>query len=115
MTASAFSLSSLYPAESFEQLSGTTVLGGLKGATKHSSCASCMSWLWTVPEGLDGFVNIRSTMLDEPAGHAPFADTWLSEGLPWVTSGAPKKFAKLPAESEFGVLVAEYAEWSACG
>ena len=113
MSSSAFSLSSLYQADRFEQLSGATELGGLKGGTRHSFCSSCLSWLWTVPEGMDDYINIRSTMLDDASGHRPYVDCWLSEGLSWVDSGAPRKFDKVSEESEFGALAADYATWDA--
>ena len=55
MTASAFSLSSLYPNNEFEVTLGEPVLGGLHGATRHYFCPHCMSWLYTRPDGLDDF------------------------------------------------------------
>src|SRR6478735_12330017 len=65
MTASAFSLSVLYPSASFEVVQGEPVIGGLHGATRHFFCPHCMSWLFTRPEGLDEFVNVRTVMLDD--------------------------------------------------
>jgi len=64
MTASAYSLSGLYPAEAFAVIEGEPVIGGLHGPTRHFHCDHCKSWLFTRPEGLDAFVNIRTTMLD---------------------------------------------------
>jgi hypothetical protein len=83
----------------------------LKGATKHHFCGSCLSWLYTVPEGFEGFANVRSSMLDHAAEHRPFVDFWLSKGLPGAESGAPKKFQTTPEEQEFGALMSAYAEW----
>ena len=111
MSSSAFSLSSLYPADRFEQLSGTTELGGLKGGTRHSFCSSCLSWLWTVPEGMDDFINVRSTMLAAPAAHRPFIDCWLTESVGWASSGACKGYDKVPDPQEFEALAADYAAW----
>ncbi|QIK79982.1 aldehyde-activating protein [Sphingomonas piscis] len=111
MSSSAFSLSSLYPAVQFEQLSGETDIGGLKGGTRHSFCASCLSWLWTVPEGLDDYVNIRSPMLEDASGRRAFLDCWLTEKLPWASSGACKRYDTVPEPHEFEALAAEYAAW----
>jgi hypothetical protein len=111
MSSSAFSLSSLYPADRFEQLSGATELGGLKGGTRHSFCSSCLSWLWTVPEGLDAFVNVRTTLLARPAEHRPFIDCWLTERVGWASSGARKGYDNVPDPQEFEALAAEYAAW----
>jgi hypothetical protein len=111
MTASAFSLSSLYPADRFEPIQGETMLGGLKGATRHHFCPSCMSWLYTQPEGMDGFVNVRSTMLDDPTTHRPFVDVFLGEGMPWVATGAEHRYEAMPDQSHFAELTAAYAAW----
>jgi hypothetical protein len=111
MTGSAFSLSSLYPASAFNLLQGETMLGGLKGATRHHFCPSCMAWLYTQPEGMDAFVNVRSSMLDDPSGHRPFIETFRREGLSWVLSGAEKSFDTTPADEEFGELMGAYAQW----
>ena len=110
MTGGAYALSSLYSRERFES-EGETALGGIKGATKHHFCSSCMSWLFTVPEGLDAFVNVRSPMFDDAAQHRPFVDMWLSEALPGAESGAPKRFDTAPQEEEFGALMGAYSEW----
>jgi len=53
MTASAFSLSVLYPSASFEVVQGEPVIGGLHGATRHFFCPHCMSWLFTRMPGMD--------------------------------------------------------------
>ncbi len=115
MTASAFCLSSLYPADHFERTQGETMLGGLKGAPRHHFCPSCMSWLFTRPDGMDAFVNVRSTMLDDPASHRPFVDVFLGEGLAWVASGATRGYETMPDEADFGALTAAYAEWDGKG
>src|SRR5215470_19244491 len=60
MTSSAFSLSAAIPSDGFSVTQGEPVIGGLHGPTRHFFCAYCMSWLFTRPEGLDWFVNIRA-------------------------------------------------------
>ena len=110
MTGGTYALSSLYPEERFAS-EGETVLGGIKGATKHHFCPSCMSWLFTVPEGFDAFVNVRSSMFDNAVEHRPFADMWLSEALPGANSGAPRRFDTVPQEEEFVALMSAYATW----
>lgn len=113
MTASAFSLSVLYPSQSFEVVEGEPVIGGLHGTTRHFFCPHCMSWLFTRPEGMDEFVNVRSTMLDDAASFAPFIETYTSEKLPWATTAAVHSFETLPPMERYPELVAEYAERSA--
>jgi hypothetical protein len=110
MTASAFSLSVLYPSASFEVVEGEPVIGGLHGATRHFFCPHCMSWLFTRPEGMDEFVNVRTAMLKDPARFPPFVETWTSEKLPWATTPAVHSFATLPPMERYPKLVEEYAE-----
>ena len=61
--------------------------------------------MFTRPEGLDWFVNVRATMLDDDSWFTPFIETWTSEKLPWATTAAVHSFAALPAFDEFEGLV----------
>ena len=110
MTASAFSLSTLIPAEAFEVTQGEPVLGGLHGATRHFFCSYCMSWLFTRPDGVEGFVNVRTTMLDDSSGLEPFVEMMTSEKLSWVTTPAAVSFDGFPEPEEFGPLLQAYAK-----
>jgi hypothetical protein len=109
MTASAFSLSALYPNSNLEILQGEPVIGGLHGATRHFFCPHCMSWLFTRPEGLDQFVNVRATMLDGARDFTPFIETYTSEALPWAKTPAVHSFEKLPPMERYAELVEEFA------
>jgi len=111
MTGGAYSLSSLYPRERFQLTTGETVLGGLKGANRHHFCGSCLSWIYSVPEGFDAYANVRSSMLDNADEHRPYVDMFVSEALPGAQSGAPKQFETGPGEEEFGALMGAYADW----
>lgn len=109
MTASAYSLSALYPSQAFKVTAGEPVVGGLHGATRHYFCAYCMSWLFTRPEGMDEFVNIRSTMMAYDATLAPFIETYTDEKLPWVRAPAVHSFPKFPPPERFPGMLAEFA------
>ena len=109
MTASAFSLSAAFPEAQFEILAGEPVLGGLRGATRHYFCPACMSWLFTRPDGLDGFVNLRSSMLDDPRLTKPFAEFWTREKLAWVTTPAVHSFESVPPMETFAGVIEGYA------
>ncbi|SPH18542.1 hypothetical protein DEA8626_02081 [Defluviimonas aquaemixtae] len=109
MTASAFSLSSLYAADSFTISKGEPVIGGLRGATRHYFCPDCMSWLFTRPEGLDDFVNVRASMMDDCSAYRPFVETQTDEKLPWATTGAVRSFNRFRSMEEFPALLAEFA------
>ena len=112
MTASAFSLSSLYPSSSFEVTEGTPTIGGLHGATRHFFCRNCMSWVFTRPQAMDAFVNVRPTMLDDAKSFRPFIETYTSEMLPWARTPAVHRFEKFPPAEAFPNLLAEFAEHS---
>ncbi len=109
MSASAFSLSLAIPSQGFEVSAGTPVIGGLHGASRHFFCPHCMSWMFTRPEGMDFFVNLRATMLDRHDWFAPFVETFTDEKLHWATTGAPHSFATLPADDAFPALIEAYA------
>lgn len=108
MTASAFSLSSLYPQDA-AAIRGETVLGGLHGEFRHHHCAFCLSWVFTQADLLGPLVNIRSTMLTGGADSPPFIECWLDEKLPWVTIGATHGFRQFPPIEGFSDLMAEFA------
>lgn len=110
MTASAFSLSFAAPSEGFAITAGEPVVGGLHGPDKHMFCPHCMSWMFTRPNGLDWFVNVRMTMLDDTSGLEPFIETFTSEKLPWATTPAVHSFEGFPAFDVYPELVKAYAE-----
>lgn len=110
MSASAYSLSAAIPSDGFEVTEGEPVIGGLHGASRHFFCPHCMSWMFTRPEGLDWFVNLRPTMLDDPGWFTPFVETWTSEKLPWATTPAVHSYAALPTMEEYEALTAEFAK-----
>lgn len=109
MSASAYSLSVLVPAAGFEITAGEPVIGGMHGASRHFHCPHCKSWMFTRPEGMDVFVNVRATMLDDAGWYAPFVETCTSEGFAWAKTSAPHSFPNIPDPSVFGPIAAEFA------
>lgn len=109
MTASAYSLSLFLPDSGFQVTQGEPVIGGLHGPDRHYFCDYCKSWLFSRPKGLDGFVNVRATMLDDAAWYAPFVETCTSEALPWAKTGATHSFANIPEPGVWGPIVAEFS------
>lgn len=110
MSASAFSLSVLVPASGFEVVAGEPVIGGIHGPTRHFHCEYCKSWLFTRPDGMDAFVNLRATMLDDHSWFAPFVETSTASALPWAKTGAKHSFPNIPAPEVWGPIVAEFAQ-----
>jgi hypothetical protein len=72
-----------------------------------------MSWLFTRPEGMDWFVNLRATMLDDTHWFAPFIETWTSEKLRWASTSAVHSYETVPAMEDYEGLLHGYAEWAA--
>lgn len=112
MSASAFSLTALVPTEAFEVVSGETQIGALHGASPYVHCAHCLNWLYTAPQGMP-FVNVRPVLFDAPAWSTPFAETCVSEKLPWAKTSAKRSFDAYPPPDQYESLMAEYAAWSA--
>ena len=113
MSSSAFSLSVAIPADGFAVTQGEPVIGGLHGPNKHYFCPYCMSWMFTRPEGMDWFVNVRSTMLPAPARLAPIVETYTDEKLPFAQTGAVHSFGTLPPFEAWEDLAKDYAVWAA--
>lgn len=112
MTGSAFSLSSLYRKSDFEVTAGEPVAGGLHGAAQHMFCPHCMSWHFTRPKGMDVFVNVRATMLDNARAFVPFIETYTVEMLPWARTPAVPRFERFPPAEAFPSLLAQFAQQS---
>ncbi|KQV15633.1 aldehyde-activating protein [Rhizobium sp. Root1203] len=108
MSSSAYSLSAAIPAEGFEVTHGEPVVGGLHGGARHYFCPYCMTWMFTRPEGMDWFVNLRPTMLDDPRWFTPFIETWTNEKLPFAQTGAVYSYEALPEMDAYEGLVKEY-------
>jgi len=109
MSSSAYSLSAAIPAEGFEVTRGEPAIGGLHGPEAHHYfCPYCMTWMFTRPEGMDWFVNVRATMFDDTSWFAPFIETWTSEKLSFAETGAVYSYAALPEMDAYEGLVKEY-------
>lgn len=47
-----------------------------------------MSWMFTRFEEAGPFVNVRSTLFDDPAGLEAYMETMTAEKLPWASTPA---------------------------
>lgn len=110
MSSSAFSLTAMVPVESFAVVQGETVIGGLRGPQlQHHFCPACMSWMFTRIAGIDAFLNVRPTLLDDPSWFVPFIETMTKEKLPWAETPARHRFEGFPAMEDLPRLMAEFA------
>jgi hypothetical protein len=113
MSSSAFSLSVAVPAQGFAVTEGEAVLGGLHGRDAHHYfCPHCMTWMFTKGEGMDWFVNVRPTLLEDAADFAPYMETLLSKKLPFAQTSAVRSFDALPPLEDYEGLLKEFSGWA---
>jgi hypothetical protein len=110
MSASAYSLTAMFPAAGFVVTDGEPVIGGMHGEHRHFFCIHCKSWVFTRPHGVDQFVNVRPTTFDDVSWFVPFIETYTSEKLRWATTPARHSFEKFPAMADYAGLAADYAK-----
>lgn len=112
MSASAFSLSAAIPTDGFVVTQGEPVIGGLHAVHPHHFCPYCMSWMFTRIHGVDQFLNLRATMLNDVSWYVPFIETCTKEKLAWATTPAVHSFEQFPPVEDYAALIAEYGKWS---
>jgi hypothetical protein len=109
MSASAYSLSAAIPTEGFEVVEGTPVVAGARPEAGHHFCPDCMTWMFTRIPGLDFFVNVRPTMLDDLGWYSPFVETYTSEKLAFAAVPAVHSYEKFPPMEDLEMLLGAYA------
>jgi hypothetical protein len=72
-----------------------------------------MSWMFTRPEGMDEFVNLRPSMLDDHDWFVPFIEVWTQERLAWARTPAVRSFATQPQFEDYAKLLEEFARQGA--
>lgn len=113
LTSGAYSLSLMIPASAFE-LEGPTEIGGLhRPESVHHFCAHCKNWLYTVGIAGGQFVNFRPAMLEDASWVVPLIESYVSEKLPGVETGAKHSFARFPEREQYPALMAEFASQGA--
>lgn len=65
--------------------------------------------MFTRAEGMDWFVNLRPSMLDDHGWFVPYIEVWTSEKVPWVTTPAVHSFTRQPAFDDYVKLSESYA------
>jgi hypothetical protein len=66
--------------------------------------------MFTRPEGLDHFINVRPTLLDDPSWVTPFVETWTQTRLPAAFTGAIYSYDGFPPIEDYSKLVEDYAK-----
>lgn len=110
MTPSAFALTITLPADGLRVIQGAPVIGGLHGETRHHFCSYCLSWMFTLPAGDEGLVNLRAPILDDHAWFVPLIEVFTQARQPWAETGALYSYATAPEPSAYGALAREFAD-----
>ena len=58
---------------------------------------------------IPGLVNFRSTMLEDASWVVPYLESYVSEKLPGVLSGAVRSYPEFPPREDFDPLMQAYA------
>lgn len=108
LSASAFSLTAMFPADAFAVVQGAPQIGALHGDNPYFFCPKCLNWLYTALSSAP-FVNVRPSLFDVTEWATPFIESYVSEKLPWASTSARHSFEKFPGPEHYGPLMAEYA------
>jgi hypothetical protein len=112
MSASAYSLTAVIPAQGFSVTKGATERGGVgDGQPNHQFCPRCMTWMFTRIEGVDDFLNVRPTMFEDTSWFSPFIETMTEEKIGWVSTPARHSFAGFPPMEEYQSLMAAFTQF----
>jgi hypothetical protein len=69
--------------------------------------------MFTRPEGMDEFVNLRPSMLDDHNWFVPFIEVWTQERLAWASTPAVRSFATQPKFEDYAKLLQAFARQGA--
>jgi hypothetical protein len=111
LTSGAYSLTLMLQKSGFES-HGETELGALHRAeSQHHYCTRCKTWLYTTAPSLDGMglLNFRPTMLEDASWVVPYVESYVSEKLPGVITGAKHSFDQFPPPERYEDLMGAYA------
>lgn len=109
MSSSAYSLSAAIPSEGFAVIAGDPIVAGASKEAGHHFCPDCMTWIFTRTPGLDFFVNIRPTMMEDAGWSSPYIETFTAEKLAWAVTPAVHRYERFPPMEDYERLIAEYA------
>ena len=111
LSASAYSLALMVPAEGFA-VTGDLTLGGLRTERReHNFCPKCLTLVFTRIKGAETRVNLRASVLDDLSWFEPYVELMTEEKLPWSSVPAVHSFARFPESlQELEALIADYAK-----
>ena len=109
LTSGPYSLTLMLPEAGFK-VEGPTEIGALhKADMQHHFCAHCKNWVYSDGERIPGFVNFRSTMLEDASWVTPFVESNVASKLPGVVSGAKYSYQGFPPPENRQMLMEGFA------
>lgn len=109
LSASAYSLTTMFPRNSFS-CDGELTTGGLHSVGRtHYFCKSCLNFVYSQILGADNRVNLRTSILNEAAMFEPFVELMTDEKMPWARVSATHSFSRYPTSlDELQILMDSY-------
>ncbi|WP_369410572.1 GFA family protein [Parasedimentitalea denitrificans] len=110
LCASAYSLTAMFPIDSFSCI-GELIKGGLGSeGREHYFCKSCLNFVFS-KIGAAQRINLRTSVLDDAASFEPFVEIMTDKKMPWVNIPAAHSFAGFPETIEdLQALMDEYSQ-----
>ena len=110
LTASAYSLTTRFPEDSFSR-TGNFIVGGLKFIGHvHHFCKSCLNFIYPEIGEENRRINLSTSILDEAAFFEPFVELMSDHKMPWVSISAARSFSSYPENRrELHALMDDYS------
>ncbi|MEP4036620.1 GFA family protein [Pseudophaeobacter sp.] len=100
LCASAYSLTAMFPADSFS-ITGDLVRGGLRSeGREHYYCRSCLGFVYSRIAGADERVNLRVSVLDDAGALPPYVEVMTDEKQDWAKVSAAYSYSRFPESAE---------------
>lgn len=100
LCASAFSLTTMFPKDSFSYSGAMTRGGhGLDGRA-HYFCKKCMNFIYSQIGEATQRINLRTSILDNAEVFEPFVELMTDEKMPWAAPLAAHSFKRFPTTPE---------------
>ena len=108
-TASAFSLTTMFPNDGFA-CSGNLFKGGLQTRGRdHYFCKSCGNFVYSQIGGTSQRINLRTSILDDAASFKPFVELMTDEKMEWAAVPTKHSYRQSPDSlEELHALMDEY-------
>ena len=111
LCASAYSLTTMFPSDSFS-FTGELIHGGLgSNGRSHYFCKSCLSFVYSQIQGAEQRINLRTSMLNDAASFEPFVELMTNEKIAWADVPAAHSFSQYPKSlDELQALMDDYSK-----